>query len=172
MLSPLLSSQQSHVAGSGLLELGHQAPMQSTRPTRMPTPMPAGDPGSPVAILASKGITENNKSDISSLATAMEAFMDFRHPGSNTYAFGKEGALQLIAITKLLQEAAMLHGDNWPISQNDFVLEIKDLKATIVSCSDPTSQGSGPTYAMVVRGSPGDSNDAAATPRQKVKAKM
>ena len=55
-----------------------------------------------------KGITEGNKTDISALATALETFGDFKR--GTTWNIGKEGAMQLIAITRLLHEASLLHG--------------------------------------------------------------
>ncbi|KAF8491555.1 hypothetical protein JB92DRAFT_3128318 [Gautieria morchelliformis] len=66
------------------------------------TPIP--DPGDPVAILNTKGINEGTKADISALATALESFGDFKR--GTTWNLGKEGATQLIAITKLLREAS------------------------------------------------------------------
>ncbi|KAF8508330.1 hypothetical protein JB92DRAFT_639413 [Gautieria morchelliformis] len=68
------------------------------RPTRSPTPAP--DPGDPIAMLNSRGITEGNKSDISALASALESFGGLKH--GTTWNIGKEWAMQLIAITKLL----------------------------------------------------------------------
>ena len=46
-------------------------------PSHSPTPL--HDPGDPAAVLAGKGITEGNKTDISALATALQTFGDFKH---------------------------------------------------------------------------------------------
>ena len=86
------------------------APIQ-TIPTRSRSPTPAPDPGNPVAVLSQKGIIEENKKDISALATVLESFGDFKH-GPSSWNVGKEGAQQLIAITRLLCEATTLYGDH------------------------------------------------------------
>ena len=89
---------------------GILAPNQAIPPIVIPScsPTPLHDPGDPVAVLAGKGITEGNKTDISALATALETFGDFKR--GTTWNIGKEGAMQLIAITRLLHEASLLHG--------------------------------------------------------------
>ncbi|KAF8469894.1 hypothetical protein JB92DRAFT_3135279 [Gautieria morchelliformis] len=82
--------------------LGTLAPNQvipQSRTIRSPTPIP--NPGDAVAVLSSKGINESNKTDISALATALESFGDFKC--GTSWNLGKEGAMQMITITKLLR---------------------------------------------------------------------
>jgi len=57
-----------------------------------PTPTPSFNPGNPVHHLAARGITEDNKTSISALATALESVGDFKKPGLNAHTIGKEGA--------------------------------------------------------------------------------
>jgi hypothetical protein len=92
---PAVAAAPTNTQARGLVTL---APNQ-TVPTRSPTPAP--DPGNPVAVLSQRGITEENKTDISALANALETFGDFKR-GPSSWNVGKEGAQQLIAISKLL----------------------------------------------------------------------
>ena len=118
----------------GLMTL---APNQ-TIPTHSRSPTPALDPGNPVAILSQKGITEENKKDLSALATALESFGDFKH-GPSSWNIGKEGAQQLIAITRLLRKAATLYGDHRPASSTDLQSAVEELKAAISTSSASTA---------------------------------
>jgi hypothetical protein len=84
-----------------------------------------------VTILREKGITESNKTNIAAMASAMETFGDFKRSASS-WNVGKEGVQQLIAITKLLREAATLQAnDNRPATNSDLQKAIKELKESI-----------------------------------------
>ncbi|KAF8507420.1 hypothetical protein JB92DRAFT_2832777 [Gautieria morchelliformis] len=130
--------------------LGTLAPNQiipQSRTARSPTPIP--DPGDPIAILNTKGINEGNKADISALAAALESFGDFKH--GTSWNLGKEGAAQLIAITKLLREASLLYGANRLATNNDLqkaVLDIKEAVAT--SHGQPPLVSNGASYAAAL----------------------
>ena len=164
------SSQQPLTNRGSLLVPNQVLPLQP-RLTQSPTPTPMVDPGSPVHILANKGITKNNKTNISTLATAMETFGDFKWPGTNTYAIGKEGALQLQAITKLLCEAATLYGDHRPVSHNEFQQVMQDLKTTLTPLTTSTLNNNQPSYAMIAKH--GATTQSDTTPsRQKITTKM
>jgi hypothetical protein len=95
------------------------------------SPTPILDPGDPVAILNIRGINEDNKSDISALAMALETFGDFKR--GTTWNIGKEGAAQLIAITRLLCEASLLYGNNRLATNNDLQKAVSDIKEAIDS---------------------------------------
>jgi len=147
MPNPLLSSQQPPTGGS------LQVPSQSLHQqmARTPTPTPTYSSGNPVHLLASRGVTDKNTTNISVLASAMESFGEFRRPGNNAYAIGKEGALQPIATMKLLCEVATLHGNNRPISQNEFSTVVQDLKTTLFSCLHPGLHTRSPMYAAIAK---------------------
>jgi hypothetical protein len=137
-------------SGAQLLTPGQQ-PQPITRTTRSPTPTPAFDPGNPVHLLATRGVTEDNKTSIPALVSALESFGDFKKPGANAYAIGKEGATQLVAITKLLRAAASLLGDDRPVSQSDFKMAIQDLKSTFAAGVASFGQSVAPTYASMAK---------------------
>ena len=137
-----------------------------------PTPTPSSDTGNLIYWLSSKGITEDNKTNISALAAAMEMFGDFKRPGSNAYAIGKEGTFQLIAITKLLCEAATLQGDSRPVSRDEFNSAIQDLKFTIISSSHPPLFDNGPTYASVTKHATGVTSNAIISQKHKANAEL
>ena len=69
-------------------------------PRPLDSPTPAPDPGNPLAVLNNRGITKGNKTNISALAAALESFGEFKR--GTTWNIGKEWAMQLMAITKLL----------------------------------------------------------------------
>ena len=96
MANPPPSSQQLPIARDRLLVPNQMLPQWPVRTTHFPTPVPAVDLQSPVYILASKGITENNKTDVSALVSAMETFGDFKwlkklfHHSSNPCILGTQ----------------------------------------------------------------------------------
>ncbi|KAF8484172.1 hypothetical protein JB92DRAFT_3131821 [Gautieria morchelliformis] len=97
----------------------------------MPSPTPIADPGDPVAILRDRGINEDNRTDIAALATALETFGDFKR--GTTWNVGKEGATQLIAITRLVREASLLYGANRLVTNNDLQKMTAKIKEAISS---------------------------------------
>ncbi|KAF8508605.1 hypothetical protein JB92DRAFT_3120742 [Gautieria morchelliformis] len=119
-------------------------PPQSTR-----SPTPAQDPGDPIAMLNSRGITEGSKSDISLLASALESFGEFKR--STTWNIGKEWATQLIAIMKLLREASRLYGNNRLAANNDLQKAVADIKEAAAS-----------GHGQVIQSASGNSSYAAA----------
>ncbi|KAF8574076.1 hypothetical protein K439DRAFT_1642450 [Ramaria rubella] len=130
-----------------------QTPTAPPRRNRSPT---LNDTGDPVAVLAPKSITESNKTNLDALASVLESFGDFRK--NNSYSYGKEGALQLLAVTKLLRNAVSIYGDpvDRPITGSTLRDAVEDIKTTI-----HTSIGSGstghPSYANAARGFTSDS---------------
>jgi hypothetical protein len=97
-------------ASSQQRDLGTLAPTQTSPQNdayRPSTPTP--DPGDPVSILTIRGTNEGNRTDISALAGALETFGDFKC--GTSWNLGKEGAMQLMAITKLLREASLMYGE-------------------------------------------------------------
>ena len=108
--------------------------LNQTIPTHSRSPTPALDPGNPVAVLSQKGIAEENKKDISALATTLETFGDFK-PSLSSWNVGKKGPQQLIGITRLLCEASTFYGDHRPASSTDLQSTVKELKAAISSSS-------------------------------------
>ena len=107
-------------------------------------------------------ITEENKKDISALATTLETFGDFKRSPSS-WNIGKEGAQQLIAITRLLHEAATFYGDHRPASSTDLQSAVKELKATISSSSASAAPTTVITmsYASTAKLGRGNANPAA-----------
>ena len=143
-----------------------------TIPTHSHSPMPAPDPGNPVAVLSQKGITEEKKKDISALATVLKTFGDFKRSPSS-WNIGKEGAQQLIAITRLLHEAATFYGDHRPASSTDLQSAVKELKAAISSSSASAAPTTAITmsYASAAKQGGGNANPAAMQ-KQKMVAEL
>ena len=146
--------------------------LNQTIPTRSRSPTLAPDPGNPVVVLSQKGITKENKKDISALATMLKTFGDFKCSMSS-WNMGKEGAQQLIAIPRLLHEVATFYGNHRPASSTDLQSAVKELKAAISS----SSASAAPTTAMMMsyasaakRG--GGNANPAAMQKQKMIAEM
>ncbi|KAF8572984.1 hypothetical protein K439DRAFT_1625387 [Ramaria rubella] len=144
-------SQQAPASTQASTQL--QPPLALPRHAQSPT---TADPGDPVAVLASKGITNANKTSIDALATVMESFGDFKNR-SGAYTQGKEGALQLMAIAKLLREAALIYGDpnDRPVAKSTLREAVEEIK-TAIRMNVPLANNERPTYANVTRNtSPG-----------------
>ena len=147
--------------------------LNQTIPTHSCSPTPAPDPGNPVAILSQKGITEENKKDISALATVLKSFGDFKR-GLSSWNVGKEGTQQLIAITRLLREATTLYGDHRPASSTDLQNAVEELKAAISTSSASTASTTprAVSYASVAKRALGGNVNPAAVQKQKMITEM
>jgi hypothetical protein len=101
-------------------------------------PTPILYPGDPVAVLNIRGINEDNKTDISALAMALETFGDFKR--GTSWNIGQDGAAQLIAITRLLHKESLLYGNSRLATNNDLQKAVSDIKEAVVSGhSQPTT---------------------------------
>jgi hypothetical protein len=139
-------------------------------PSRSPTLIL--DPGDPVAVLNIRGINEDNKTDISALAMALEMFGDFRH--GTSWDVGKDGAAQQIAITRLLRKASLLYGNNRLATNNDLQKAVSDIKEAITTShghSQPTNWDGG-SYAAAVKRGLGAPTNQAAIQKQKMMAEL
>ncbi|KIJ39049.1 hypothetical protein M422DRAFT_258204 [Sphaerobolus stellatus SS14] len=118
--------------------------LQAPAPKRRNTP----NPGDPIAILASKGINQDNYTDPATLATTMEQWGDFRVTGGGkTLSLTVAMANELQAIAKLMGEHARTY-KNADKSEN---VTKSDLQNTIQEIKDSISQGNSPrSYAQVL----------------------
>jgi hypothetical protein len=151
--------------------LGTLAPNQTIPQndiSRSPTPVP--DPGDPIAVLNNKGITEVNKTNLSALVAALETFGDFKR--GTSWNIGKEGATQLIAITRLLREASLLYGDQRLATNEDLKQAVSDIKEAV---SPGHVHPSGPTmnsYAAAAKRGIGTSSNQATLQKKKMIAEL
>jgi hypothetical protein len=103
--------------------------------------------GDPLVILANKGITKDNKTDIIALAAAIHAIIPLA--GSN-YSIKKLGADQLTAICTLLEEAQHLpmpQGDDAPVTKKQLDEALQCLTVTLHAA--PAHPSSDSAYAGV-----------------------
>ncbi|KAF8523557.1 hypothetical protein JB92DRAFT_3140748 [Gautieria morchelliformis] len=153
----------------GTMTLATNQVIPQNRPSRSSTPSltPLADPGDPAFILRDRGMSEDNKTDISALAAALKSFGDFKR--GNTWNVGKEGATQLVAITRLLREASLLYGTNRLATNNDLQKVTADIKEAI-----STGLASSPaiSYAAAAKKGLGGTTSQAASPRQKMLAEF
>ncbi|KAF8531155.1 hypothetical protein JB92DRAFT_3105564 [Gautieria morchelliformis] len=131
------------------------------------SPTPILDPGDPVAILDTKGINEGNKADISALATALKSFRGFKH--GTLWNLGKEGATQLIEITKLLQEASLLYRANRLATNNDLQKAVCDIKEAVATGHGQSLPAlSGTSYAAAAKRGLREASSQVALQKQKM----
>ncbi|KAI0942763.1 hypothetical protein AcV7_002078 [Taiwanofungus camphoratus] len=94
------------------------------------------DPGNPVKILESKGITEENKFDLAKLADVLLSYGDFkRAPNASTY-IKKEEINQIRAIGILMQEIARQHApveDDTRLTKATLERALANLKDNLIS---------------------------------------
>ena len=150
-----------------------RAPNQTIPPDiPMPShsPTPINDLGDPIAILNARGITEGNMTDISALATALESFGDFKR--GTSWNIGKEGATQLIAITKLLQEASLLHGPGRLATNNDLQKAVSNFKDVVTSCQNHPITLNNIFYATAARCGLGAPSNQGRLQKQKMTAEL
>ena len=125
---------------------------------------PPGDNGNPVFVLHEKGITEAHKASPQALVNALKQFGDYRKENKQLL-INQAMATQLIAITKLLDKAIPQNGtdsDSRPATQGDIKQVVNRILATIGSL--PTSQGTPPSFANIVRASASPMRTAASRP--------
>jgi len=95
------------------------------------SPGPELDPGDPVAIVAGRGITPNNRTDLDSLVRVLESYGNWQNDVNNSKSslqkMTMEMAAQLYAVTRLLQEALTADG---PVTKSDPCQAIEDIKAS------------------------------------------
>jgi hypothetical protein len=101
---------------------------------------------------------------------ALETFGNFKC--GNTWNVGKEGATQLIAITKLLCGASFLRGANRLATNNDLQKVTADIKEAIASTSNSAHPPTTTSYAAAAKRGLGGTPLQAAPPRQKVLAEL
>ncbi|KIJ42955.1 hypothetical protein M422DRAFT_253746 [Sphaerobolus stellatus SS14] len=103
------------------------APRSTHRSSSTPTPMDITDP---VLILADRGITQKNRTDISALAGVIETFGSFRKPDGKfgTIIAATASALQAVAI--LLHEAEQQQKNN-NITKEDLQAAVIEIKASM-----------------------------------------
>ena len=111
------------------------------------------DPGDPMALLQDRGINETNKFNLWALFNVLKLFNNFKK--NNSYNIGLSYAKQLMAVTKLLDEAILapeLTNNVCPATQEDLRQAIEDNKASLGSNlhSFPTTNTQ--TYTNTVRG--------------------
>jgi hypothetical protein len=116
-----------------------------------------------------KGIMESNKTDISALATALEKFGDFKR--GTTWNIGREGATQLIAITKLLSEASSLYGPERLATNNDLQKAISEIKEAVNTSHCHPMASDAKSYAAAAKRSLGAHSNQATLQKQKMVAK-
>ncbi|KIJ43545.1 hypothetical protein M422DRAFT_253123 [Sphaerobolus stellatus SS14] len=125
------------------------APRPTCRTSNTPTPTDTSDP---VSILADKGITQKNCTDIGALAGVIESFGNFRKPdgkfGTTTAAMAS--TLQAVAI---LLHKAECQQKNDSITKEDPQAAVAEIKASVLTSivQPPT------TYAQALSG-PGPMN--------------
>ena len=111
---------------------------------------PGVDNGNPVSVLREKGITEANKASPRALVNVLKQFGNYRKDNKQLL-INQPMATQLIAITKLLDEAIPqddTNNDSRPATQGDIKQAINSILATIRS--RPTTQSTAPSFADIV----------------------
>ena len=128
-------------------------PTSTPAPIAWPTARKAaalGDNGDPVSVLREKGIAKANKTNLRALVNVLKGFEDFR---SNGKLLIKEAlALQLVAVTKLLDEAITENGtenDSRPAMKGDLKQAVNSIKAAAGPL--PMSQSAALSFADMVR---------------------
>ncbi|KAI0936691.1 hypothetical protein AcV5_004771 [Taiwanofungus camphoratus] len=94
------------------------------------------DPGNPVKVLESKGITEENKFDIAKLADVLLSYGDFKRVSNATPYIKKEEVNQIKAVATLLQEIARTQTpteDDAHITKATLNKALADLKDSLIS---------------------------------------
>ena len=127
-------------------------------------------PQGPDAILNARGITEGNMTNILALATALESFGDFKQ--GTSWNIGKEGATQLIAITKLLWEASLLHGPNRLATNIDLQKAVSDIMDVVASSQNHPIILDSLSYASTTRHRLGAPSNQAALQKQEMTAEL
>ena len=105
------------------------------------------DQGNLAAVLCDKGITEANKSDLCILVNALKLFKDFK-----AGYHGQATCSQILALTKLLDEAVLAEGNEdslRPGMQCEINKAINSIKSAMMSL--PGSQATPLSFADIVR---------------------
>jgi hypothetical protein len=123
-----------------------------------------------VSILTIRGINEGNRTDISALTGALETFGDFKR--GTSWNLGKEGAMQLMAITKLLREASLMYGDKRLATNDDPQKAVTDIKAIATGHNQPSAHLNQSSYASVAKRGMGGSPNQQALQKQKMSAEL
>ncbi|KIJ22784.1 hypothetical protein M422DRAFT_276738 [Sphaerobolus stellatus SS14] len=152
------------------IQPGNAPPGLAPRPTRRtsgtPVPMDIVDP---VSILADKGITQKNRTDIGALAGVIESFGNFKKSDGKlgTTSAATANALQAMAI--LLREAEQqLKSINTSITKEDLQAAVTEIKASMsTSLVQPST-----TYAQALSGPRPAINDPRAMLKTEIKDKQ
>ena len=124
-----------------------------TAPTQASTQrnQPGVDNGNPVSVLCEKGIMEANKASPRALVNVLKQFGNYQKDNKQLF-INQTMATQLIAITKLLDEAILqddTDNDSRPATQGDIKQAVNSILATIGS--RPAPQSTTPSFADIVR---------------------